>query len=111
MAELEIVPVKINGKSYDTALYSGVQRFVPNGAVNFLVSSIIAGGGDAYNQLGVEILEGRVSLEDNIELLTQLNGSLGHFEDSLSSLIDLNPSRFSGSYDELVKIENPLWED
>lgn len=115
MAELEIIPVKINGKSYDTALYSGVQRFVPNGAVNFLVDFIIHSqmreAASTYNEISVKVLDGEISLEDYIEFLTLCKGSLGHFEDSLSSMIDMNPSFFPGSYDELVRIENPLWDE
>ena len=114
-AELEIIPVKINGKTYRTALYNGVQRFVPNGAVDYLVSFIIHSRTPesvaAYNGLADKVLDGEISLEDAIEFYTLCKGSLGHFEDSLSSLIDMNPSFFPGSYDELVKIENPLWED
>lgn len=114
-AELEIIPVKINGKTYRTALYNGVQRFVPNGAVNALVDFIIHSrtpeSVEAYNELAAKVLDGEISLEDYIEFYTLCKGSLGHFEDSISSLIDLNPSFFPGSYKELVKIENPLWSE
>lgn len=110
-SQLEIIPVLINGKSYRTALYGKVQRFVPNEAVDFLVNKAISDGSLALNELPVKVLRGEVPLEDYIEFHTLCKGSLGHFVDSLSSLIDLNPSFFTGTFEEIVVIENPLWED
>lgn len=107
----DIILIKINGKEYRTALYSGVQRFVPNAAVDFLVNAIVRDPhSDLYHELRLKFIEQEISLEDHIDFMAMCNGSLGHFEDSLSSNIDMNPHLFKGSYEELVVIENPLWD-
>lgn len=111
---LEIIPVTINGKVYPTALYDGVQRFVGNGVADFIVGELLkihdSHGIHIYNDIAIQVLEGKISLEDHIEFLTMCQGSLGHFEDSLSSLIDMNDHIFEKSYAELVVIDNPLWK-
>lgn len=106
----EIIPVKINGKEYPTALYNGVQRFVPNAAVNFLVDAVVHDNSNHYNELGHQFILQNIPLNDYIDFMAMCNGSLGHFEDSLSSSIDMNPRFFGKSYEELVVIENPLWD-
>ena len=111
---LELIPVTINGKVYPTALYDGVQRFVGNGVVDYIVGELLkihdSHNLPIYNSISVQVLEGKISLEDHIEFLTLCRGSLGHFEDSLSSLIDMNRHIFKKSYEELVAIDNPLWK-
>lgn len=109
----DIILVKINGKEYRTALYEDVQRFVPNAAVNFIVNGLIESqeSSGIYNELGHEFILQNIPLDEYIDFMAMCNGSLSHFVDSLSSNIDFNQRFFSGTFDELVVIENPLWDE
>jgi hypothetical protein len=106
----EPLMVTINGKEYPTQLYDGVQRFVGNGAVDFMVEASMKAG-YALNDLVLAVLHGEVSLEDYIVFFTLKRGSLGHFVDSLGSLIDFNPEIFPGGVDAHLQLVNPLWEE
>lgn len=99
----EPVIVTVNEKEYVTHLYRGIRRFVPNKAVSFIAER----AGYATNDLRLAVLEGKVPLADLIEFETMVGWSLGGFEDSLTSLIQLNPHVFPGKTKKHFRFEIP----
>lgn len=91
-AESDVIMVKVNGKEYPTYLYKGVQRFEPN-------------------ELAMDVLQKRISLEDYIAFYTMFGYSVDGFCDALESHIGFNEHIYPGEIEDYFTIENPLWED
>lgn len=110
------VMVKVNGKDYPTQLYNGVQRFIPNRVVEYMVNNEInefnrnrgpSQSGNDLNTIVIKVLEGVIPLEDYIEFSTMHGYSVGGFCDSIDSLLD----NFPGEPEDWFVIENPLWDE
>ena len=104
-ADSELVIVTINEKEYETHLYNGTRRFVPNEAVKYITEA----AGYATNSLRLECLEGRIPFADYLEFETMIGWSLGGFEDSILSMIDLNPHVFPGEREDHFRFIVPGW--
>ena len=105
-------PVIINGKPYETALYDGVRRFVGNQAVILMDEVANEANAGHINRIHRAFLRREVTLEDFIDFFALLNGSIGHFEDSLWSAISLNPQVFDGKrFEDLVTIDHNYPEE
>lgn len=109
-----VIMVKVNGIEYPTMMYGAVQRFVPNEAVYAFVNSNIDSptrGEYTLNELALDVLEKRVSLEDYIAFYTMIGYSVSGFVNALESIIGLNCHLFPGDVEDYFKVENPLWTD
>jgi len=111
----EPIMVKVNGKEYATQLYNGVQRFVPNRVVEYMMDNEAkefelnrgpGRSGNDLNTIAIKVLEGVIPLEDYIEFQTMHGYSVAGFCDSIDSFID----NFAGEAEDLFTVENPLWE-
>lgn len=109
------VMVKVNGKEYPTQMYNGVQRFVPNSIIEYMVDNEARifnknGGpgitGNDLNTIAIKVLRGELSFEDYVAFSTMHGYSVSGFCDSIESMVD----NFDGDADEWFTIENPLWE-
>lgn len=110
----DVIMVKVNGIEYPTMIYGTVQRFVPNEAVYAFVSNNIESprsGEYTLNELAMDMLKQRVSLEDYISFYTMFGYSVEGFCDALESTIGLNYHIFPGDVEDYFKVENPLWTD
>lgn len=104
-ADSEVVIVTVNEKEYETHLYNGIRRFVPNTAVKFIAEA----AGYATNDLRLACLEGRIPFADYLEFETMVGWSLTGFEDSILSMIDLNPHVFPGEREDHFRFIFPEW--
>ncbi len=100
--------VLVNGKPYATELVNGVQRFVENTAVSFIVDNLSP---EAYNAVVGAVFEGKVELEDYIAFQTMHGYSVSGFHDAITSNILLNAHLFPEELSTYYSIVNPLWDE
>jgi hypothetical protein len=93
MKENDIIPVTIDGITFDTAIINGVQRFVKNGVIDHLYRCDKID----LDQLAISYIMGLFSLHDYLIFYTQLGYSV-------PGLMDL-------SHFQNLEIKNTLWEN
>lgn len=94
MRDAPKIPVKVAGREYQTYMdKAGVQRFVSSSVISALTDEL---GRDEYNQLFVDYLRGKFSLEEWMDFIT----STGYSVSSFGSMNDFCH----------LPIENPLWD-
>lgn len=93
MRDAPKIPVKVAGREYQTYMdKANVQRFVESSVISTITENM---GRDEYNQLFVDYLQGKFSLEEWMDFMTSTGYSV---------------SAFSGLNDFChLPIENPLW--
>lgn len=112
------VMVKVNDKEYPTQSYNGVQRFIPNRIVEYVVNQTSQAFFDDkdtleadLNSIKIKVLRGDLPLQDYIEYLILLGYSVSGFCDAVYSTIELNDHIFLGETEDWFVIENPLWNE
>lgn len=112
------VMVKVNGKDYPTQLYDGVQRFIPNKIVEYVVNQSIKAFSQRKDTLGtdlnsilIKVLNGELPFEDYIEFQIMHGYSVTGLADAIESNVSFNEHLFPGEIEDWFVIENPLWDE